>query len=94
MKSAPTLATSLWYQSADEVLAETRKPATTVGFSFWGDVYYSQDKTGDDNDTVVLAGVPFDVDNELKTKRHGLQLGAEAVRHGRQRRTVRHSDPS
>ena len=73
----PGLATSLWYQSADEVLAETHKPATTVGISFWGDAYFSRDKYGDDDDTVVIDGVPFDVDNELETKRHGLQLGVD-----------------
>jgi hypothetical protein len=71
------LATSMWYQSADEVFAETHKPATTTGFSFWGDVYWSKDKYGDNGDSVELGGVSFDVDNELETKRHGLELGVD-----------------
>jgi outer membrane autotransporter protein len=72
----PVVATSLWYQSADEVLAETHKPATTTGASFWGDVYISRDKMGD-NDSIVVDGVAFDVDHKMKTKRHGIQLGAD-----------------
>jgi hypothetical protein len=72
----PVLSTSLWYQSADEVFAETHKPATTTGLSYWGNVYWSKDKYGDDN-TVVLSGVPFDVDNELETKRYGVQFGVD-----------------
>ena len=73
----PGFATSLWYQSADEVLAETHKPATTVGASFWGDVYWSRDEMGDDDDSVVVDGVEFDTDNELETKRMGIQLGVD-----------------
>jgi hypothetical protein len=75
--AVPAFATSLWYQSADEVLAETRKPVTTTGFSFWGDAYWSRDKFGDDNDTVTVDGIDFDVDNELETKRLGIQMGAD-----------------
>ena len=66
----------LWYQSADEVIAETRKPATTQGFSFWGDVYYSQDEFGEDG-SVTIEGTDFGFDHELETKRHGIQLGAD-----------------
>ena len=72
----PVVATSLWYQSADEVLAETHKPATTSGLSFWGDLYYSQDEIGDD-DSIDVDGTAFDVDHELETKRHGIQLGVD-----------------
>ena len=39
-----SLAPTLWYQSADEVFAQTDQPAVTVGTSFWGQAYYSQDK--------------------------------------------------
>ena len=69
----PGFAADLWYQSADEVFAETRKPATTIGFSFWGNGYISKDKYGDDNDSVTIEGVGFDVDRELETKRAGIQ---------------------
>jgi hypothetical protein len=73
----PGFATDIWYQSANEVFAETVKPATTSGLSFWGDVYISREKYGDDDDSVVIDGVAFDVDNELKTKRHGIQGGVD-----------------
>ena len=73
----PGFASTLWYQSADEVFAETVKPATTVGWSFWGDGYISRDKYGDDSDPVIIEDVEFDVDNELKTKRAGIQLGVD-----------------
>ena len=65
---------SLWYQSADEVIAQTRLPAATVGASFWGQVYLSRDKM-DNGSTQVLDGVAFDVDQNLRTKRRGIQLG-------------------
>ena len=72
----PGFATDLWYQSANEVFAETSKPATTAGISLWGDAYISRDKYGDD-DSVTIDGVAFDVDNKVKTKRHGVQLGVD-----------------
>ncbi|MCA1800225.1 MAG: hypothetical protein LC650_02935, partial [Actinobacteria bacterium] len=73
----PGFATDLWYQSADEIFAETVKPATTSGVSFWGEGYVSRDKYGDRNDSVTIQGVEFEVDNRLKTKRHGLQMGVD-----------------
>jgi hypothetical protein len=73
----PGFATDLWYQSANEVFAQTSKPASTAGISFWGEGYISRDKYGDDDDTVTLDGVDFDVDNGLKNKRHGVQLGVD-----------------
>ena len=73
----PGFATDIWYQSANEVFAETVKPATTSGLSFWGDVYISREKYGDDDDTAVIDGIAFEVDNELKTKRHGIQGGVD-----------------
>ena len=73
----PGFAMDLWYQSANEVFAETVKPATTVGFSFWGEGYASRDRYGNDDDSVVIDGVGFDVDNEMKTKRYGLQGGID-----------------
>ena len=73
----PGFAIDLWYQSANEIFAETVKPATTSGISFWGEGYISRDKYGDDDDTVVVDGIAFDVDNQLKTKRHGLQMGVD-----------------
>ena len=73
----PGFATDLWYQSANEVFAETVKPATTVGVSFWGNGYYSRDKWDDDGDDIVVDGVAFDVDYGRKTKRHGIQGGVD-----------------
>ena len=73
----PGFAMDLWYQSADEIFAETVKPATTVGFSFWGEGYISRDKYGDSDDNVTVDGIEFEVDNELKTDRHGLQVGMD-----------------
>jgi hypothetical protein len=73
----PGFATDLWYQSADEVFAETVKPATTSGISFWGEGYYSREKYGDSDDSIVVDGLEFEVDNELKTKRYGLQMGVD-----------------
>ena len=70
------LATTLWYQSADEVFANTRLPAVTTGFSFWGQIYRSKDEYGGDDDLVV-DGVAFDADNELETTRYGGQVGAD-----------------
>ena len=71
------LAGTLWYQSADEVIAQTDLPSGLDGFGAWGQVYYSQDKYGDDNDVAVIDGTVFAVDNELKTDRYGIQAGVE-----------------
>ncbi len=71
------LASSIWYQSADEVVAQTDLPSGLVGFGAWGQVYYSQDKFGDDDEVAVIDGVAFAVDNELETDRYGVQLGVE-----------------
>ena len=71
------LASSLWYQSADEVFAQTDQPAVTVGASVWGQAYYSQDRFGDSNDDVVIGGTSFEVDNQVKTKRKGIQAGVD-----------------
>ena len=73
----PGFATDLWYQSANEVFAETVKPATTDGVSFWGEGYASRDKFGDDDDDIEVDGIEFEVDNQLKTKRYGLQMGID-----------------
>ncbi len=73
----PGFAMDLWYQSADEVFAETVKPATTTGFSFWGNGYVSRDRYGDKDDSVTIDGITFDVDNRVRTKRHGVQVGAD-----------------
>ncbi len=73
----PGFATDLWYQSANEVIAESSKPANTAGISLWGDAYISRDKFGDEDDSVTVDGVAFDVDNQVKTKRHGVQLGVD-----------------
>jgi len=77
----PAFATDIWYQSADEVFAETVKPATTEGISFWGNGYISRDSYGDadvdfDVDVDDL-DLDFDFDGDVKTKRHGLQLGVD-----------------
>ena len=50
----PGVAQTLWYQSADEVLSNTRMPAVTTGLSVWGQVYYGKDKYGDDDSEVVV----------------------------------------
>ncbi len=71
------LASTLWYQSADEVTAQTDLPSNLEGIGGWGQVYYSQDKYGDDNEVAVIDGVAFGVDNELKTDRYGIQAGIE-----------------
>ena len=71
------LASSIWYQSADEVQNQTDLPAVTVGASFWGQVYYSHDRFGDRNDTVVLQGTTYTVDNRVKTRRMGIQGGVD-----------------
>jgi hypothetical protein len=72
-----SLVPSLWYQSADEVFAQTDQPAATVGTSFWGQVYYGRDKFGDRNDNVVIGGTSFDVNNRVETKRMGIQAGVD-----------------
>jgi outer membrane autotransporter protein len=66
----------LWYQTADEVIAQTRLPAATIGGSFWGHVYLSRDRMDDDS-TQTLDGVDFDVDRNMRTKRRGVQIGAD-----------------
>ena len=71
------MAGSLWYQSADEVIAQTDLPSAAAGTGFWGQVYYSQDKFGDNNDVAVIDGTSFDVNNRLKTKRLGIQAGVD-----------------
>ena len=73
----PGFANDLWYQSANEVFAETSKPATTAGFSLWGNGYYSQDRYGDDDDDITVDGVEYGVDYETKTKRRGIQIGVD-----------------
>ncbi|MCY7279479.1 MAG: hypothetical protein LH610_01025 [Sphingomonas bacterium] len=72
-----TLAPSLWYQSADEVFAQADQPAMTVGASFWGQGYYSRDKFGDNNDSVLIGGTSFGVNNRVETKRMGIQAGVD-----------------
>ena len=71
------MAGSLWYQSADEVIAQTDLPSAAAGTGFWGQIYYSQDKYGDRNDVAVIDGTAFDVNNRLKTKRLGVQAGVD-----------------
>jgi hypothetical protein len=76
--AVPVFAGTLWYQSADEVFAETVKPATTSGFSFWGEGYYHDDKFDNDTDPVIFDGAAFDADiYELDMKRYGIQMGAD-----------------
>ena len=70
------LATSIWYQSADEVRNQTDLPAVTVGASVWGQAYYSRDKIGDRQDA-VLGGTTFGYDTRNKTRRYGLQGGVD-----------------
>ncbi|MEO5809156.1 MAG: hypothetical protein ABIR51_03640, partial [Sphingomicrobium sp.] len=71
------LASSIWYQSADEVQNQTDLPAVTVGASVWGQAYYSQDRFGNRNDAVVLQGTTFNVDSRVKTRRMGIQAGVD-----------------
>jgi len=71
------VAGALWYQSADEVVAQTDLPSGLEGIGGWGQVYYSQDKYGNDNDDAVIDGTVFEVDNELDTDRYGIQAGLE-----------------
>ncbi|MEO7505049.1 MAG: hypothetical protein ABIT69_07700 [Sphingomicrobium sp.] len=71
------LASSIWYQSADEVQNQTDLPAVTVGASVWGQAYYSHDRVGDRNDAVTLQGTTFTVDNRVKTRRMGIQGGVD-----------------
>ena len=71
------MAGSLWYQTADEVTAQTDLPSVSDGFGFWGQIYYSQDKMGDDDEVAFIDGTAFAVDNELKTDRYGIQAGID-----------------
>ena len=72
-----SMAGSLWYQSADEVFAQTDLPSGLDGFGAWGQIYYAQDKYGDDDDVAIIDGTAFSVDNELETDRYGFQAGVE-----------------
>jgi outer membrane autotransporter protein len=71
-----TLALSLWYQSADEVIANLRIPTAYEGIGFWGQAYGSTDKMGE-NDQQIIDGEPFDADNKLKTDRYGVEGGID-----------------
>ncbi|MEO6300337.1 MAG: autotransporter outer membrane beta-barrel domain-containing protein, partial [Paracoccaceae bacterium] len=71
------LASSIWYQSADEVQSQTDLPAVTVGASLWGQAYYSHDKVADRDNQIVLQGTTFDIDNRVKTRRLGIQGGVD-----------------
>jgi hypothetical protein len=66
----------MWYQSADEVIAQTRLPDDSVGLGVWGQVYGSIDKSGAIDEQVIL-GVPYDADNKIETNRYGIQAGVD-----------------
>ncbi len=66
----------MWYQSADEVFAQTRLPFVSTGFGLWAQIYGSIDKAGE-NDTQVIGGREFNADNKLETTRYGIQGGVD-----------------
>ena len=74
--SVTTLALSLWYQSADEVIANLRIPAAYEGIGFWGQVYGSTGKMGED-DRQIIDDQPFDADDKLDTDRYGFEGGVD-----------------
>ena len=72
--AATGLIREMWYQSADEVFANTLVPSDKVGLSVWGNVYGGQRQTGETNSQTVN-GVQYDADNNIEIDRLGVQAG-------------------
>jgi hypothetical protein len=70
-------AVDMWYQSADEVLSQTRLPHDPDGFALWGQIYVSRDTIGDRSDIQTINGAEFNVNNRTRNRRYGVQAGAD-----------------
>jgi outer membrane autotransporter protein len=72
----------LWYQSADSYInmAAGRRGADVSrhnGFGIWMDLYASRDHYGDRDDTYTFGGATYTVDDRIKNRRAGGQIGAD-----------------
>ena len=54
----------MWYQSADEVFANTLAPSDKVGLSLWGNVYGGERQTGM-SDSQTVNGVQYSGETSL-----------------------------
>ncbi|QIK96489.1 autotransporter outer membrane beta-barrel domain-containing protein [Sphingomonas sp. HDW15A] len=72
--AATGLVREMWYQSADEVFANTLAPSDKAGLSVWGNIYGGQRHTGTTNSQTVN-GVQYDADNNIELNRFGVQAG-------------------
>jgi hypothetical protein len=70
-------ALDMWYQSADEVISQTRLPHDPEGFALWGQIYASRDSFGDKSDIQTIDGAEFNVNNRTRNRRYGAQAGAD-----------------
>lgn len=70
-------ALDLWYQSADEVISQTRLPFNPDGWAIWGQVYASRDKFDGNNDTQTINGIDYDISLRNRNRRYGAQAGVD-----------------
>ena len=74
--SLAAAAVDMWYQSADEVIAQTRLPHNNDGWAIWGKVYASRTKSNFNNDATI-SGVTYAVPDRTSNHRYGLQGGVD-----------------
>ena len=88
LTSAPTIAafqplslaaaaTDMWYQSADEVISQTRLPHNPDGFALWGQIYASRDRFNGNDNSQTINGIDYDVDTRTRNHRYGVQGGVD-----------------
>ena len=72
------LGEDLWHQSAGATLSQTRSmnPAQAKGFGFWGQLYASNDRSGERVNAASF-GTDTVIDERTKSNRFGVQLGAD-----------------
>lgn len=75
--SLAAAASDMWYQSADEVISQTRLPHNPDGWAIWGQIYASRDRFNGDNDAQTINGVDYDVNTRTKNHRYGAQAGVD-----------------
>jgi outer membrane autotransporter protein len=78
------LVRTLWHQSADEVIAQTRLRGDTEGTRVWAHVYAGKDSHDDRADVQSIDGAQFGTEFDIETSRFGLQGGVDfGLRGGR-----------
>ena len=88
LTAAPTLAafqplslagaaSDMWYQSADEVISQTRLPHNPDGWAIWGQIYASGDKFNGNDNNQTINGISYNANGNTKNRRYGAQAGVD-----------------